>query len=164
MLMDGYMLTGRVGVGSHKRVEDELFIIWFVYLCQAKAKEDCWYDDMLICWYQYIGVIMSIYEIITIVPPSHHYYPKDVPGGEKPWLQSKADLKKWWELHRIYDAATREGNWQQKIYFGFSSGQFVVTWAEKHNHAANKDGFEKRKAKTDLINAIVASGTYFQEL
>ena len=42
-----------------------------------------------------IGVTMSIYEIITIVPPSHHYYPKDVPGGEKPWLQSKADLKKW---------------------------------------------------------------------
>ena len=40
MLMDGYMLTGRVGVGSHKRVEDELFIIWFVYLCQAKAKKD----------------------------------------------------------------------------------------------------------------------------
>ena len=35
MLMDGYMLTGRVGLGSHKRVEDELFIIWFVY---AKLK------------------------------------------------------------------------------------------------------------------------------
>ena len=47
--------------------------------------------------------------------------------------------------------------------FVFSSGHFVVTWAEKHNHAANKDGFEKRKAKTDLINAIVASGNYFQE-
>ena len=39
----------------------------------------------------------------------------------------------------------------------------MVTWAEKHNHAANKDGFEKRKAKTDLINAIVASGNYFHE-
>ena len=42
-----------------------------------------------------IGVTMSIYEIITIAPPSHHYYPKDVRGCEKPWLQSKADLKKW---------------------------------------------------------------------
>ena len=119
MLMDGYMLTGRVGVGSHKRVEDELFIIWFVYLCQAKAKEDCWYDDMLICWYQYIGVIMSIYEIITIVPPSHHYYPKDVPGGEKPWLQSKADIKKWWELHRIYDPATCEGKVNKRYILVF---------------------------------------------
>ena len=58
MLMDGYMLTGRVGVGSHKRVEDELFIIWFVY---AKLKLKKIVD---------IGVTMSIYEIITIVPPS----------------------------------------------------------------------------------------------
>ena len=39
--------------------------------------------------------ILPIYGIITIVPSSHHYYPKDLPGGEKPWLQSKADLKKW---------------------------------------------------------------------
>ena len=83
MLMDGYMLTGRVGLGSHKRVEDELFIIWYVY-AKLKLKKIVDTED-----------IMPINEIFTIVPSSHHYYPKDVLGGEKPWLQSKADLKKW---------------------------------------------------------------------
>ena len=29
MLIDGYMFTGRVGLGSHRRDADELFIIWY---------------------------------------------------------------------------------------------------------------------------------------
>ena len=32
MLIDGYMFTGRVGLGNHRRDTDELFIIWFVQL------------------------------------------------------------------------------------------------------------------------------------
>ena len=61
MLMDGYMLTGRVGVGSHKRVEDELFIIWFVYLCQSKAKEDRLY------WGHHVNLWNNYY--CTTFPP-----------------------------------------------------------------------------------------------
>ena len=34
----------------------------------------------------------------------------------------------------------------------------MVTWNEEHNHVSNEEGFNKRKAKTDLINAIVTSG------
>ena len=34
----------------------------------------------------------------------------------------------------------------------------MVTWNEDHNHVSNEEGFKKRKAKTDLINAIVTSG------
>ena len=34
----------------------------------------------------------------------------------------------------------------------------MVTWNEEHNHVSNEEGFNKRKAKTDLINAIVISG------
>ena len=34
----------------------------------------------------------------------------------------------------------------------------MVTCNEEHNHVSNEEGFNKRKAKTDLINAIVTSG------
>ena len=32
MLINGYMFTGRVGLGNHRRDDNELFIIWFVHI------------------------------------------------------------------------------------------------------------------------------------